>query len=260
MEKDEPREMELEQELESLYHKVASLAPVEDKQEQNKELRGQTKAPDELKLQYPSEESVSQEKEKRKFRLSRVVPALGVFTFIIVLIAVFFWRTIYHYDSINSGGKIYPLRINSLTGDIAYFNGTEWLRPPIPAGVTKEIPATPNNQSAMVQPAGEKTLKDKAGDLPILSSSKTSNDRKYAVQIKAYPEAEKKDALAFVEELRKSRSDIHVDRVQMPGRGVWYRILLGHFASAEETSNYIKEKQIVNAHPGSFTQQKSEEQ
>jgi hypothetical protein len=45
MEKDEPREMELEQELESLYHKVASLAPVEDKQEQDKELKGQTTAP-----------------------------------------------------------------------------------------------------------------------------------------------------------------------------------------------------------------------
>ena len=40
MEKDEPREMELEQELESLYHKVASLAPVEDKQEQDKESSG----------------------------------------------------------------------------------------------------------------------------------------------------------------------------------------------------------------------------
>ena len=260
MEKDEPREKELEQELESLYHKVASLVPVEDKKEQDKELKGQTMAPAELKLHYPSEESVSQEKELRKSRLSRVVPALGLFTFLIVLIAVFFLRNIYHYDSISSGGKIYPLRINSLTGDIAYFNGTEWLRPPIPAGVTKEIPATPKDQSTMVQPAGEKTLKDKAGDLPILSSSKTSNERKYAVQIKAYPEAEKKDAIAFVEELRKSRSDIHVDRVQMPGRGVWYRILLGHFANAEEASNYKKETQIVNTYPGSFTQQKSEEQ
>ena len=87
-----------------------------------------------------------------------------------------------------------------------------------------------------------------------LSSSKTSNDRKYAVQIKAYPEAEKKDALAFVEELRKSRSDIHVDRVQIPGRGVWYRILIGHFANAEEASKYIKEKQ----NPGLFSKSKAE--
>jgi hypothetical protein len=36
--------------------------------------------------------------------------------------------------------------------------------------------------------------------------------------------------------------------------------LLGHFANAEEASNYIKEKQLVNTHPGSFAQQKYEEQ
>jgi hypothetical protein len=48
-----------------------------------------------------------------------------------------------------------------------------------------------------------------------------------------------------------------VEKVTISGRGVWYRILIGHFVNNEDASNYMKEKKILDAHPGSFVQLKS---
>ncbi len=82
-------------------------------------------------------------------------------------------------------------------------------------------------------------------------------ERKYAIQIKAYPAARERDAAAFVAALKKSQPDIYMEKIHVPGRGVWHRILLGHFASADEASNYMKQKKISEAYPGCFVQLKS---
>jgi type II secretory pathway component GspD/PulD (secretin) len=134
---------------------------------------------------------------------------------------------------------------------------SELLRPPVSSSDKKEISANPHIESTVLLPVEEKKLKDRTEDLPATVPPKITNSGKYAIQIKAYPEAEKNDAMAFADDLRKRQPDTHVEKVTISGRGVWYRILIGHFVNNEDASNYMKEKKILDAHPGSFVQLKS---
>ena len=129
---------------------------------------------------------------------------------------------------------------------------------PAPSSVTKETSTNQNPQSAAVLPVEEKKVNGQSKELLTIAQPKIAKNGKYAIQIKAYPEAEKKDAIAFVEDLKKTQPDVYVERVKIRKRGVWYRILTGHFASIEDATNYMKEKKISEAHPGSFVQLKSE--
>ena len=90
--------------------------------------------------------------------------------------------------------------------------------------------------------------------------SKKAEDGKYAIQVKAFPEVGKDDAMMFVAELRKRQPNVHMERVDIKRRGVWYRVLLGHFADKKEASNYIREKRISDVYPECFVQLKSEGQ
>ena len=108
-------------------------------------------------------------------------------------------------------------------------------------------------------PVEEKKPEEKIEDVPAITSPKSATGGKYAVQIKAYPETEKNAAMAFVEDVKKKEPDVHMERVSLNRRGVWYRIMVGHFANGEDASSYIKEKKMSDAYPGSFVQLKSEE-
>ncbi len=132
--------------------------------------------------------------------------------------------------------------------------------PPMSSTVKEETSADAHVQSTEVLPVEKEKPQDKTEALPSISPPNITNRGKYAVQIKAYPEAKKNDAMAFVEDMRKKQPDIHVERVDLSGRGVWYRIMIGHFTSAEDARRYMKEKKIIDAHPGSFVQLKSAEQ
>jgi hypothetical protein len=112
-------------------------------------------------------------------------------------------------------------------------------------------------KSVAMLPGEEKTQKGRADDVPAISPSKITTSGKYAVQIKAYPETDKDEAMAFVEDMQKTQPDIHMERVTLTGRGVWYRIMIGHFASADDACRYMEEKKIIDAHPGSFVQRRS---
>jgi hypothetical protein len=129
------------------------------------------------------------------------------------------------------------------------------LSPPVSSIVKEEKSA--NAQSAAMLPGEEKKQKVSADDLPAITPSKITTKGKYAVQIKAYPEKYKNEAMVFVEDMQKKQPDIHMERVTLPGRGVWYRIMIGHFASADDARRYMEEKKIIDAHPGSFVQLKS---
>ena len=141
---------------------------------------------------------------------------------------------------------------------------------PAPSGEKEESSAKENVQSNAVAPVEEKkpeekrleekTPVDKTQDVPPVTSPKSADAGKYAVQIKAYPETEKNAAMAFVEDMKKKETDVHMERVSLNKRGVWYRIMVGHFARSEDASSYIKEKKISDAYPGSFVQLKSEGQ
>jgi len=127
-----------------------------------------------------------------------------------------------------------------------------------PSSVTKEASSDQNVQPMAISPVGEKKFNGQTKELLTVTPPKVTKSGKYAIQIIAYPEAAKKDAMAFAEGLKKTQPDVYVERVEIRKRGVWYRILTGHFASVEDASNYMREKKILKTHPGSFVQLKSE--
>jgi cell division septation protein DedD len=184
----------------------------------------------------------------------------------LVLMAVFFWPTIPD-DNISSMGKIYPPRINKPTGksvivppleDTKLKGQTEILSVlPVPSSVTKEASADQDVKPTTILPIEEKKLKDQTEEISAAAPPNVTKNGKYAIQIIAYPEARKKDAMVFAKDLRKTQPDVYVERVNIRKRGVWYRILTGHFTSIEDATNYMKEKKILEAHPGSFIQLKS---
>ncbi len=217
-------ESELEQELEALYHEVASGKSLFPRIEESETLAGAT-------LPCPPEKPPSQEKKKRNLRFSFIAALVVLSVLLFILTAVFIWPTIQHYDATNLGGRIYPQRINSPTG-----------------------------KSVLVPPIEDTKLKGQTEIISKGDSSKTSNKKKYSIQIRAYPENDKNGATEFVTDLRKRQPDVHMERVHIQGRGVWYRILLGHFANIDEASTYMKEKNVLKAYPGSFVQLTSEGQ
>jgi len=243
--------------------------------------------PDMVTLLRQSEKPPSQERKKRKINFSLIV-SLGVFyALVFVLLASYFWPTIFH-DAINY--MAYPSRINNPTDksvmhqpleDTKLKGQTESLSvlpvpssvtkeastksdaqptaiSPVPSGVAKETSADQNVQLTTILPMEEKNLKDQTEEIPAATAPKVPKNGKYAIQIIAYPEARKKDAMVFAKDLRKTQPDVYVERVNIRKRGVWYRILTGHFTSIEDATNYMKEKKILEAHPGSFVQLKSE--
>jgi type II secretory pathway component GspD/PulD (secretin) len=127
-----------------------------------------------------------------------------------------------------------------------------------PSSVTKEASSDQNIQSTAISPVEEKKFNGQTKELLTVAPPKVTKNGKYAIQIIAYPEAAKKDAMAFAEVLKITEPDVYVERVKIRKRGVWYRILTGHFTSIEDASNYMKEKKILETHPGSFVQLKSE--
>jgi septal ring-binding cell division protein DamX len=128
----------------------------------------------------------------------------------------------------------------------------------VPSSATKETSPKQKVQSTVISPVEEKNFNGQRKVLLTVATSKVTKKGKYAIQIKAYPEVAKKDAMAFAADLKKKRLDVYVERVKIRKRGVWYRILMGQFASIEDASNYMKEKKILETHPGSFVLMKAE--
>jgi hypothetical protein len=52
--------------------------------------------------------------------------------FVVVVFAVFFWPTLYHYDTISPGNTSYQVRTNRVTGSITYFDQGRWNNLPMP--------------------------------------------------------------------------------------------------------------------------------
>ncbi|HBH86670.1 MAG TPA: hypothetical protein DDY17_03570 [Syntrophaceae bacterium] len=173
-----------------------------------------------------TEKLPSQEGKKRKNRSSLYRLGGGFCALVLVIIAVFFWQTIPD-DAINFMGRIYPSKINKPVG-----------------------------KSVLVPPLEDTHLK---GQTEILSLIAASNRKKYSIQIRAYREQDIIAATEFVTTLKKRAPDVHMEKVYIQGQGVWNRILVGHFATFEEASLYMKEKKIFDEYPGSFVKLISEE-
>ena len=250
MGKVDPREVKLEEELDFLYRKVSSSDQSDDVSYLQHLLKTETLAPEESTLHTETEKWPLSRRRGEKIRSTRIAFAL-VPVLILVLIAVFYWPVIYHYDSLTSEGKIYPLRINRVTGEASYFDGTYWSRPPIPAERKDAVPEKQIAQAAVVIPT--EVNQTKAAAAP----PKARNQLRYAIQIRAFPENKKDAALRFVKDMKKKLPDACMETVNIQGRGIWHRILLGNFSTMAQAESYMKEKKISRAFRDSFVQRKS---
>ena len=70
----------------------------------------------------------------------------GAVLLMAIAIAASFWPTLYHYETIQVGDKVFPLRMNRLTAKATYFDGRQWANPPLP--VETEVKATQKNIAA----------------------------------------------------------------------------------------------------------------
>ncbi len=201
--------------------------------------------------------TLRKEEGKRRFPLM----AIGAFfsLSLLCLVVIFVWPTIYNYESINLGEKVYPIRTNKLTGETLYFNGTEWSTPPVAKAIKKPFAGNINNQSAIIPPETSpiKTQPEESTAAP--ASLKTHDKGKYVIQIKAFPEKRKKDADAFMEDVKKRFPDIQMKTTHIAGHGAWYRIWVGNFTSTKEASNNMNKLKLSESYPGSFIRTQSGE-
>lgn len=232
-----PGDSELERELDSLYQKVAGLDSPEDK----------------ANIQKPSR-ARSAKNKKRRFRTSPFYWGLVFTLFFFVTIGLFYWPGVYYYGILQFRGTAYPLKTNRLTGEARYYNGKEWLRPPVDTGIIVLPAEEPRNQ-IVAPPLAEEKEKVLA-EPPLTQAPPGDRQGRYGLQIRAFPEDQKQNALMFLEDMRKRAPDVSMETVSIEGRGVWHRILLGNFLTAEEAAEYQKNDGVAREHPYGFIQRK----
>ncbi len=82
---------------------------------------------------------------------------LGGAASVVVVLAVFFWPPLYHYDTIPSGNQTYQVRTNRITGSMTYFDGEKWNTPPNPGSPTlcTPVPSCSSSSSTATCTVGE---------------------------------------------------------------------------------------------------------
>ncbi|MFA5180320.1 MAG: SPOR domain-containing protein [Syntrophales bacterium] len=251
--------------MEALYRKVASTGPPEDsshplqQQSETHLLETETAAPEEPVLPDRTDDDPIPKKEGSANRI--LFTAIGLFftLSLLCMVAIFFWPTIYYYESLNLGEKVYPLRINKLTGEISYFNGTLWLSPPVAETAKKPVYGNLNNPAAIIPPATNSIKAPVEEPTAAPALLKTRDKGKYVIQIKSFPENSKKDAQTFMEDVKKRVPEIQMKTVQIAGHGVWYRIWVGNFSTLKEASHTMKKLKLSDSYPDSFIRKQSGE-
>jgi len=229
--------------------------------------------------------------------LLRRVIGIGLPT-VVILILICLWPSLYHYEAINLGGKEYPLRINRITSHTTYYNGKQWIVPPVQVEVKQQeaaqAPPVQSVQSAQpappvqpLQPAqtvqpiqpvqpplpsnssgAEFTITGKPSSLPQpkvvarpaerevpppeVAEAKANIAKPYSIQITAYPEKDKAEALA--KRLRGGKIPVRVEEAAIKGKGRWHRVLLGKFKNRDEALKYFNDHKIGKLYPQSFIQ------
>ncbi len=122
--------------------------------------------------------------------------------------------------------------------------------PPVSATHTEE-PEKKASPSVEKRAEKKQVTEKKTGkkSAPVSSSVKVKTPRKekvasppvkmkkpYTVQVAAY--RSKKDALLLVYKLKKAGFDAFYERTNIPGKGVWYRVRVGHYSSRDEAKRW----------------------
>jgi hypothetical protein len=181
---------------------------------------------------------------------------LGGSAFIAILLAAFFWPTLYQYATLPSGDRMYQIRTNRLTGSMTYFDGAKWNNLPFPVA----LPSGPQALQPLAPPASAPTQSEgqpiaapptKIAPTPL----QPAEAKGYAIQVSAVRDLNR--AKEFVESQKKSGQEFHLAKITTRDRGVFYRIYLGHFASRAEAARYMQEKKIKESFPECFIQRLS---
>lgn len=191
---------------------------------------------------------------KFSWRRARVLIVVGLAA---LLFALFVWPTPYDRDSVNWGGRTYPVRTNRLTGKASYFNGEKWN--PMSRISTESLSglsAAPETPAVKTFDAVPPPLRDgrPAKGIPSAEplTAAAMGEKPYAIQIGALRDGEK--AAVLVNDLRKKGVPVRLLPVMIKDQGLWYRILMGNFDTKEEALQYLENKKVSAAYPGSFVQ------
>ncbi|MDD5167607.1 MAG: SPOR domain-containing protein [Syntrophales bacterium] len=98
-----------------------------------------------------SQKGVSQEPRSHSTakKQSTIIWLWGISTVILLMSVIFLIKpALYHYSSIRSGDKVYPIRVNRLTSTVSYYNGREWLENPSSIEMPSKIQETPESKSS----------------------------------------------------------------------------------------------------------------
>jgi cell division septation protein DedD len=261
----EPQDSELEQELDHLYQKVANLDQPEDKQNRTA-MQSDGETPAATDTQKPAEIR-SVQKKRGRFHTSRIGWGFAFTLLVLGTIGFFYWPGAYDYGTFHFKGIAYPLKTHRLTGETRYYNGKEWLRPPIDIGIVARTAEESKDQAVTTPPAEEPENQaitpppiGKNGQIleapPAADTPPEGRRKRYAIQLRAYPEDRKQNATAFLEDMRKRTPDVSMETVSIAERGVWHRILLGNFSTRKEAADYQKSDLLTREYPESFIQRK----
>jgi cell division septation protein DedD len=304
VEPEEKTEEQLAAELEAMYKRVASIEKPAEADDQG----------DEIRVHQPYEEtaptsSTADAMEKAGSNVAEVpptplkqplpdgrrhvIPCVLAAVFVCVLLyGTIFWPTLYDVASINTGGKIYPIRINRITGNVAYFDGEQWRNTPVPASeppvpdAPVPVAAAPAPETSVPAPAVPVTAAPLAAQTAPLPQKEMLPDRRqapatpraqkqassahqvkqtpprgaakdslFAIQIKSFDNPA--EAQKLVEDLRKTGMEIDSVAAPVGTRGIWNRVLIGRFKDPKEALKFMQEHKIKDAFPDSFIQKRS---
>ena len=309
MEPEEKKERQLAAELEAMYKRVASIEKPDEADDQG----------DEIGVHQPHEETAPTSSSAGAMETagsnaaevpppplqpplpeggrSRIIPGARAAVFVCVCVLLYgaiFWPTLYDVASINTGGKIYPIRINRITGNVVYFDGEQWRNAPVPASglpvpaAPAPVSTAPAPEASVPAPAAPVTpapLAAQTATLPqkealpdrrqapasaapqaqtqALSAHQvkqtpprgTAKDRLFAIQIKSFDNPA--EALKLVEDLRKTGMEIDSVAAPVGARGIWNRVLIGRFKDPSEALKFMQKHKIKDAYPDSFIQKLS---
>lgn len=287
-------------ELEDMYRRAASIEKTADPEDPGEEIplhprEEITPSPPETvapgaagsrETEIPQALLRSRRRRGTRGGLAAVLVCVCVLAF-----GVFFWPTLYDVAMIHQDGRLYPLRVNRITGDVLYFDGQQWRDTPIPtskssvpgtplaaapptvssapapavppaasppAVQTKTQPqnnALPDRRHAPAPPSSRMQRKESSvretGQKPSREGRK---DAFLAIQIRAY--ANPDEAKKLVEELRKKGLEADHVPVTVGTRGVLNRVLIGQFRDSAAALRFMRDKKIKEAYPDSFIQKR----
>jgi hypothetical protein len=255
MDKDDRQEIELERELDHLYRKVAGLTLPEDSQEREETAHKQkTLTRMGSHPAAPTAERAFRRKGRTPFLFKIAWSLLGTIVFL-AMVALFVRVALDRYPAITPGVGDGPQAKNRPSGEEAHPADKEGRRYPIPSEAI--ILTTEEAKKPVSEPLSSKDGESGHTKLHDSTAQRGGPQGSYAIQIRAYPEDQKQNAITFLEDIRKVNPDASLETVSIPERGIWHRILLGDFSSEEAAIDFRQNRGVAIEYPYSFIQKKS---